>query len=101
MQTVPLSHALGVELRDIDVKQPCRPEEQATLRRLFCAHHLLLVRGQPVTPEDQHQFVGYFGPIHEAPNGNDGTYVTNRGGRPTGAGTGRDATRTPPPASAA
>jgi taurine dioxygenase len=89
MHTVRLSNALGVELRDFDVKQPCSPEEQATLRRLFCEHHLLLVRGQPVTAEDQHRFVGSFGPIHEVANGNDGTYVTNRGGRPTGAGTGK------------
>jgi taurine dioxygenase len=90
MQTVPLSDALGVELRDFDVKQPCSPGEQATLRRLFCEHHLLLVRGQQVTAEDQHQFVSYFGPIHQVANGNEGTYVTNRGGRPTGAGTGRE-----------
>jgi taurine dioxygenase len=89
MHTVPLSKSLGVELPEFDIKQPCSPREQATLRRLFCEHHLLLVRGQAVTAEDQHRFVGYFGPIHEVANGNDGTYVTNRGGHPTGAGTGK------------
>ena len=65
MQTVSLSDALGVELADFDIKHPCRAEEQATLRRLFCEHHLLLVRGQQVTAEDQRRFVSFFGPVRE------------------------------------
>jgi taurine dioxygenase len=88
MQTLSLSPALGLEVRDFDLKQPCSQEHQATLRRLFCEHHLLLVRGQEVTAEDHRRFVGYFGPLHES-NGNAGSFVSNRGGKPAGAGTGR------------
>ncbi len=89
MQTVSLSDALGVELADFDIKHPCRAEEQATLRRLFCEHHLLLVRGQQVTAEDQRRFVSFFGPVRERGDDNAGAFVTNRGGQPAGAGTGK------------
>ena len=89
MQTISLSDALGVELTDFDIKQPCRAEEQAALRRLFCEHHLLLVRGQQVTAEDQRRFVSFFGPVRERGDDNAGAFVTNRGGRPAGAGTGK------------
>jgi taurine dioxygenase len=89
MQAVPLCQALGVELVDFNIKQPRRPEEQATLRRLFCEHHLLLVRGQQVTAEDQARFMGFFGPVRQRSDDNAGAFVTNRGGRPSGAGTGQ------------
>ena len=85
MQTVPLSEALGVQLMDIDIKQSCDPAEQADLRRLLCQHHLLLVRGQDVTADDQSRFVGNFGPLHTRADGMKETYVTNltEAGQPT------------------
>ena len=85
MQTVPLSGALGVQLMDIDIKQSCDPAEQAELRRLLCQHHLLLVRGQDVTADDQSRFVGNFGPLHTRADGMKETYVTNltEAGQPT------------------
>jgi taurine dioxygenase len=85
MQTLPLSEALGVQLTDFDIKKTCGPEEQAELRRLFCEHHLLLVRGQDVTAEDQGRFVGYFGPLHTRADGMKETFVTNvsETGQPT------------------
>jgi taurine dioxygenase len=91
MDPVSLSDALGVELQGFDMTRPCEPEERAQLRRLFCEHHLLLVRGQPVTAEDQKRFVGHFGPIHE--NAGKGAVVSNRGGQQSGAGTGKVAGR--------
>ncbi len=85
MQTVPLSEALGVELTDFDIKGSCHPKEQAELRRLFCEHHLLLVRGQDVTADDQGRFVANFGPLHTRADGMKETYVTNltEAGQPT------------------
>ena len=64
MRVEPLSEALGAELSDFDIARPCSAAEQAELRELFCEHHLLLVRGQDVTADDQSRFVGYFGPLH-------------------------------------
>lgn len=89
MQVTPLSEALGVELVDFDITRPCSAEEQAELRDLLCEHHLLAIRGQEVTAEDQTRFVGYFGPVHVRADGMKETYVTNRvvDGVSVGAGT--------------
>lgn len=77
MRVVHLSEALGAELSDFDISRPCSTAEQAELRELFCEHHLLLVRGQDVTADDQSRFVGYFGPLHTRADGMKETYVTN------------------------
>ena len=77
MRVVPLSEALGAELVDFDIGRPCSDAEQAELRELFSAHHLLLVRGQDVAAEDQSRFVGCFGPLHTRADGMKETYVTN------------------------
>ena len=77
MRVVPLSEALGVELADFDIKRPLSAGEQAELRELFCRHHLLLVRGEDVTADDQSRFVGYFGPLHTRADGMKETFVTN------------------------
>jgi taurine dioxygenase len=77
MRAVPLSNALGAQLLDFDITRPCSAAEQAGLRELFCEYHLLLVRGQDVTADDQSRFVGYFGPLHVRADGMQETYVTN------------------------
>lgn len=77
MRAMPLSDALGVQLVDFDITRPCPGAEQGELRDLFCRHHLLLVRGQDVTADDQSRFVGYFGPLHARADGMKETYVTN------------------------
>ena len=87
MRTEPVSAMLGVELVDFDLARPCSPDEQAELRQLFCEHHLLLVRGDGVTPEDQTRFVGYFGPVHRVASGAVETYISNRADRALGTGT--------------
>jgi taurine dioxygenase len=77
MRIEPVSEALGAQLVDFDIERPCAPAEQAELRELFSEYHLLLVRGQDVTADDQTRFVGYFGPIHTRADGMKETYVTN------------------------
>jgi taurine dioxygenase len=77
MRVVPLSDALGVELSEFDIARPCGSAERTELRELFCRHHLLVVRGQDVTADDQSRFVGYFGPLHARADGMTETFVTN------------------------
>jgi taurine dioxygenase len=90
MQVVPLSKALGAELVDFDITRPCTTAEVAELRQLFCEYHLLLLRGQDVTAEDQTRFVGYFGPLHLVRStGAMETFVSNREDRMIGTGTTR------------
>lgn len=45
MQTAPLSGALGVEIRGLDLAQPPSPDLAQRLRELWHRHHLLLFRG--------------------------------------------------------
>jgi taurine dioxygenase len=87
MQVNPLSEVLGVELVDFDITRPCDPQEQAELRRLLAQHHLIAVRGQELTEDDQSRFVGYFGPLHTLRSGGIAGYVTNKGGGIVGTGT--------------
>jgi taurine dioxygenase len=89
MRVEPLSDMLGVELVDFDLVHPRDPEEQAELRRLFCEHHLLLIRGQDVDDADQTRFVGCFGPVHRVATGAEASYISNRPDRMLGTGTTR------------
>jgi taurine dioxygenase len=75
---VPLSPSVGAEVVDFDITRPVAENDQAELRRQFAKHHLLLVRGQELTPGDHDRFVGYFGPIQEHRAGDRAGYVTNR-----------------------
>jgi taurine dioxygenase len=89
MKVMPISEVLGAELSDFDLKQQCSTAEQAELRRLFAEYHLLLVRGQEVTDEDQTRFVEYFGPVHVKRDGTIETSVSNVGGTNVATGQAR------------
>jgi taurine dioxygenase len=77
MQVLPLSDALGAQLVDFDIGRPVTGDEQQELRELFCEHHLLLVRAQRVTEDDQTRFVGNFGPVKTRGNGSNETFIAN------------------------
>ncbi len=68
MQTAPLSGALGVEIRGLDLAQPPSPDLAQRLRELWHRHHLLLFRGLAWTPAQQIAFARAFGEpdTHEA-----------------------------------
>jgi taurine dioxygenase len=78
MKLQPLSPALGVQLLDFDIKRPATEAEQAELRRLFCQHHLLLVRGQDATTDDQDRFTQYFGPLSLMKKGVSAGHISNK-----------------------
>jgi taurine dioxygenase len=78
MKVEPLSSALGAQLLDFDIKADWDPEERSLLRRSFCEHHLLLIRGQDVSAEDQTRFVECFGPVHQRADGKRETFLSNR-----------------------
>src|SRR5690242_8970134 len=62
MRIVPLN-ALGCEVLDVDLREPLPPSELAELRVAFDRHHLLLVRGQQLSGEEQADFIAEFGPV--------------------------------------
>jgi taurine dioxygenase len=77
MKAVRLSNALGAELVDFDITREPTSAEQRELRRLFQEYHLLLVRGQEVTPANHDRFVQAFGPLQDNRAGDEAKYVTN------------------------
>ena len=89
MRVVPVSEMLGVQLEDFDFTRECSPAEQAELREIFCEYHLIVVRGQAVTADDQTRFVGNFGPVHRVKSGALATAISNREDRAVGTGTSR------------
>ena len=59
----PLSDVLGVEVRGVDLTGDYDAETKARLCRAFLEHHLLLVRGQEISAEDEIRFAELFGPV--------------------------------------
>lgn len=82
MRFVPLSPTVGAEVLDLDVTEVIPEATQVELRHQFAAHHLLLVRGQELTPADHDRFVACFGPLQEHRSGDKAGYVTNRADDP-------------------
>ena len=57
-----LSPVIGVEVKGIDLAQELSPSDRAALLAQFSAHHLLLFKGQSITPEQQRRFAEVIGP---------------------------------------
>jgi taurine dioxygenase len=60
---VPLSDAIGVEARGLDLTQPLDAATAAAVRRAWAENSILLVRGQDISEDDQFRFARLFGPI--------------------------------------
>ena len=59
----PLSNVLGVEVRGVDLAGEYDADTRARLRQAFLDHHLLLVRGQEISEDDEIRFSELFGPV--------------------------------------
>ncbi len=69
----PLADALGVALEGLDLARPIAPEMADRLRAAWAEHHLLLLRGQDITEEQQVAFATLFGPVSHR-----GVYMKDR-----------------------
>jgi taurine dioxygenase len=61
MQIVPLTGALGAELRDVDLAQPIDDARAGELRAALIRHQVLFARDQKLTPESQVALTAAFG----------------------------------------
>ena len=68
-QTLPLSPALGAEIRGLDLSRPLDGEAVRALRAAWLEHLVLLFRGQTLDVEAQIRFAGYFGEPSEPRSG--------------------------------
>ena len=60
-ETIPLSDALGAEIRGLDLARPLDAETVAALRAAWLRHLVLVFRGQALDVDAQARFANYFG----------------------------------------
>ncbi len=68
LEVVPLAHALGAEVRGLDLTQPLAASTTEALLDTWNTHHILLFRGNQLTPQQIVAFASSFGPLdnHDA-----------------------------------
>lgn len=62
-EAIPLSPALGVEIRGLDLREPPSKDDLERLRALFDRHGLLLFRAQQISEADQLRVCALFRPV--------------------------------------
>jgi taurine dioxygenase len=67
LETTPLSPAVGVEVRGVDLREPMSSEIGAELRALFFQHRLVLFRGQELEAEHQIAFMSLISKVITEP----------------------------------
>jgi taurine dioxygenase len=65
MEIIPLAHALGAELRGIDVACPLSDHAVAAIRAAWHEYHVILFRGCRLTPARQIVFSRHFGALND------------------------------------
>lgn len=63
MEVVPLSDAVGAEIRDINLRESLSQETIKEIEKAFHDHAILLLRGQDITLEQQKTFALNFGEL--------------------------------------
>jgi taurine dioxygenase len=61
---VPLSPALGAEIKGVDLRQPQDAATIKTVNDAFDKHIVVVFRGQELSEDDQVRAAGYFGKVH-------------------------------------
>ena len=79
-----LTDRTGAEVVGLDFTEPIDPQTRTTLNRAFAEHHVLVLRGQHLTPEQFKQAAQVFGELqqhdkkeHHVPGHPDVYYVSN------------------------
>jgi alpha-ketoglutarate-dependent taurine dioxygenase len=67
MRTIDLDAGFGTAVDDVDLREPLRADDLATLLRLYDERHLLVFRDQVIDEAQQLAFVSQFGPLPPDP----------------------------------
>jgi taurine dioxygenase len=67
IEVLPVTPAIGAEVRGVDLRHPLDPATVRTIERALQDHLVLFFRDQPLTPEEQIAFARHFGPISVPP----------------------------------
>lgn len=63
LTSIPLSNALGAEIRGVDLRQPQDAAVIAALRAAWHENLVIVLRDQDISAEDQRRFCGFFGDV--------------------------------------
>ena len=89
MDLIPLTEALGVEVRGVDLSTPVSEADLAVLRRAYAEQHLLLFRDQVIDDRSQEAFVAGFGPlVDDLGAGRHSAFISNVEMKDGGGGSG-------------
>jgi taurine dioxygenase len=66
IEVVPLSPALGAEIRGVDLRAPLDDESIRIIRKAWNDHIVIRLRGQEMSEEDQVRFGETFGPLNRS-----------------------------------
>ncbi|MDH3691663.1 MAG: TauD/TfdA family dioxygenase [Gammaproteobacteria bacterium] len=61
MQVLPITAALGAEIRGLDLSQPLTEDDVNGVRRALLEHGVIFFRQQNISEQDQVRFTNYFG----------------------------------------
>ncbi|HEX4246158.1 MAG TPA: TauD/TfdA family dioxygenase [Acidimicrobiales bacterium] len=61
LEVVPLTTAIGAEIRGVDLRRSLDPESVATIRQALLDHLVVFFRDQDISPEQQLTFASHFG----------------------------------------
>jgi taurine dioxygenase len=64
LSVVPLSPALGAEIKGVDLRQPLDAAAVKAINDAFDKHIVVVFRGQELSEDDQVRAAGYFGKVH-------------------------------------
>ncbi|HZD20235.1 MAG TPA: TauD/TfdA family dioxygenase, partial [Burkholderiales bacterium] len=84
MEVVPLSSALGAEIRGVDASRPLSDEVFRRIEQAWHEHLVILLRDQDLDEEQQVRFAERFGPLspihtdHHSPTNKAVMYIGNR-----------------------
>lgn len=76
MDILPLTPAIGAEVRGVDLAEPLDDETFRRIEQAWHAHGVLLFRGQELSEEDQVGFAGRFGELGRVVNKHGGVTLT-------------------------
>ncbi len=67
IEIVPLTAAIGAEIRGVDLREGLPDDVVATIRQALLEHLVLFFRDQPVSDDEHLAFALRFGPLHISP----------------------------------
>ncbi|MEM6727671.1 MAG: TauD/TfdA family dioxygenase [Pseudomonadota bacterium] len=67
LEIEPLSYGVGAEIKNVDLSEPLSADLAAAIKKAWNDHHVILLRGQDITPQQHLAFTQALGPTEPYP----------------------------------